>query len=165
VSDSLAAQAPLVGKAIADHARWLDWTRWASALPAARDASAEMEELERIRNAFAHALAAWSGVSPRSVIEPERTWRQLFPGVWIDLDEPGTAGRSDAGAVIFVSPLGSTHRRPLVQTGALTDEDRLAFWLLYRKAAAGDQSLRPIVARWQQIHGAALGVAARRGPS
>ncbi len=155
VKQQLRAQGPLIEKAIADHRRWVDWTRWASMTAGARQAASELAALEAIKQAVASAEGAWANATPGPGADPGRGWFPIFPGVYLEPPKVAPATR----AVAFVTLEGTIRTRPLVPPAALTDEDRFLFWVLNRRVAEGrDPSLGDLVARWAEIHGQALGL-------
>lgn len=150
---SLEGHAPLLDKAIADHRRWLEWTRWGSMLPPGHEASSELGELERIQRAFAAALGTWRSAAAPADFAPATGWKPVFPGIFAEA--PGTP---DAAAIL-VSPLGTSRLIPLGPPAELRDDARLLYWILYQRVwVGGDRSFRPVVERWERRHGSALGI-------
>jgi spermidine synthase len=145
---AITAQAPLVDRAIAEHRRWLEWTRWGSTLAPGRDAQSEMDELERVARALATARATWAAPVARAAFTPDAQWRAIFPGVYLDSAVPRTGDN-----VLFVDASGGLHRRFLTPPRTLTDEDRLLYAIL---TVSNERSARAIVDQWNAVHGAAL---------
>jgi len=155
----LGAQMPLIDKALADHRRWLDWTRWATVLPQGRVAAAELAELEAIRQAVEAAQRPWQK-GAAGAVAPEPRWVPIFPGIYL---EPAVQVAGDP-TLVLVKADGRVERRSVLPPPTLTAEDRFLFRVLYRRLTEGrDQSLATPIARWIQAHGAELGVP--RGPA
>lgn len=157
----LDAQAPLIDKALADHRRWLEWTGWASYLPAGRGRASELAELEGLRGAVGSAQAAWRRAGAATGFDPPANWVTLVPGVYL---APPAAGAAEPHLVV-VNPEGRVERHGLGPPGTLTAQDRFLFRLLHRRATEGrDRSLEAPVARWVAAHGDALGLPRVPGP-
>lgn len=155
----VAAQVPLIEKAIADHRRWLDWVGWASAMPQGRRAVSEMEELAAIRRAMEAAQGAWAAPARRAAADPGAGWFPIFPGVFLEPPKPLDPG---ARQVALVTADGVVRRRGLAPPAALGAEDRFIFHVLRRRfTEARDESLRETIDRWLKAHGEALGVPGR----
>ena len=156
VRRQLAAQGPLIERAIAEHRRWVDWVRWAAVTDGARQAVSEMAALEAQRRAVAAAGEAWQETAPRSDTAPAAGWTAIFPGIYLEPLPPGPAARRAA----LVSPEGDVRIRSLAPPTAVTDEDRFLFWVLNRRLTEGrDPSLKDLLARWAATHAEALGIA------
>lgn len=156
VRRQLAAQGPLIEKAIADHRRWVDWVRWAVVTDGARQAVSEMAALEAKRRAVAAAGEAWQGTASRPDMVPADGWTAIFPGIYLEPPPPGPAARRAA----LVAPKGDVRIRTLTPPTAVTDEDRFLFWVLNRRLTEGrDLSLKDLLARWAATHAEALGIA------
>jgi hypothetical protein len=148
----LTAQLGMLDKAIADHRRWLEWTRWAAPLPPGRAVADEQAELEALRRSVDAARVTWQGVRPVAVATPDPAWTPLFPGIYLE------RGPSGPGLVLLGSD-GNAVRRSVEPPPTLELEDRFIFALLHRRATADrDQSLAAPVARWIGAYGRALGV-------
>jgi hypothetical protein len=155
VRQQLAAQGPLMEKAMADHRRWVEWTRWASMTAGGQQAASELAALETIRAAVASARGAWEGGAPGPAADPGAAWYGIFPGVYLEPPKPAPAARR----VALVGAEGAIRTRPLAPPAALADEDRFLFWVLNRRMTEGrDTSLKDVLARWVEGHGEALGV-------
>lgn len=156
VRRQLAAQRPLIEKAIAEHRRWVDWVRWAAVTDGARQAVSEMAALEAQRRAVAAAGEAWQGTAPRPDTVPAAGWTAIFPGIYLEPPPPGPAARRAA----LVAPGGGVRIRSLTPPTAVTDEDRFLFWVLNRRLTEGrDLSLKDLLAGWASTHAEALGIA------
>jgi len=155
VRQQLGAQGPLIEKAMADHRRWVEWTRWAALTAGGRQAASELAALEAIQGAVASARGAWEAAAPAPAADPGAGWYEIFPGVYMEPPKPAPAARM----VALVGPEGRIRTRPLAPPAALAEEDRLLFWVLNRRMTEGrDTSLRDVLARWAEMHGEALGV-------
>ena len=149
-----------IEKAIADHRRWVEWTRWAAVTAGGRQAASELAALETIRGTVATAWDAWAGAAPGPAADPGAGWYGIFPGVYLEPPKLAPAARM----VALVSPEGRIRTRPLGPPPALADEDRFLFWVLNRRMTEGrDPTLKDVLARWVESHGEALGV--RPAPS
>ena len=145
----LAAQGPLLEKALAEHRRWLEWTRWAARFGPGQEASAEQEHLERIRTTLHSAQAAWRGATAPLTLHADREADMIFPGVSLDRIKR---------ELVLVGADGTERPRSLDPPSVLTDEDRFLFWVLYHRTTTGrDLRFRDIVERWRQAHGPRLG--------
>lgn len=148
---AIAAQSPLVARAIVEHRRWLEWARWGSLLGPGRDAQSEMDGLEQIERALGSAQATWAVAVSRPAAEPDPQWRALLPGVYFD----PTRGR-DQDNIVFVDATGTTRRRSMMPPRSLTEEDRLLYALLTARVARGETGVRQLLSQWSAVHGAAL---------
>jgi spermidine synthase len=153
----VAQQGPLIDTAVAEHRRWLEWTRWGAALAPGQVAISELATLQATRQAVETAREAWQ--SQRPAFDPPTSWVALFPGVYL---EPARFTGQEP-TLVLVGADGGPRRQPIGPPARLTDADRFVFRLLYRRYTDGkDVSLGPTVATWLQIHGSpALGVPPR----
>jgi spermidine synthase len=150
----LASQLALLDKALADHRRWLEWTRWAAVLPQGQAVVDEQAELEGMRRAVEAARATWQGARPGRAAAPEPGWIPLFPGIYLERGRP-------APGLVLVGADGQVARRSVEPPDHLGAEDPFLFGLLHRRATVDrDPALAAPVARWIAAHGRALGVAA-----
>jgi spermidine synthase len=155
VKQQLRAQGPLIGKAIADHQRWLDWVRWASTTAGGRQAASELAALEAIKQVVATAQGTWEGVSPQPGPVPGAGWVSIFPGVFLEPPTPDPGAR----LLALVTPEGRIGTRSVAPPAVLRTEDRFLFLVLNRRLTEGrDPSLQAPITRWVDLHGEALGV-------
>jgi spermidine synthase len=160
-TSQLGTQLPLLDKALADHRRWLEWTRWGSTLPAGRLAATELAELEAMRRAVEAAQQPWQKGRPGGTVTPEARWVPIFPGIHLEL--PAALGTDPT--LILVRADGHVERRSVLPPPTLTAEDRFLFRVLHRRFTQGnDPSLAVPIRRWIDAHGAELGVAAAPTP-
>ena len=76
-----------------------------------------------------------------------------MPGVYLT---PARAGET-APTLVTVTPDGTAHERLLTPPARVTDEDRFIFWLMEtRSKTVSDARLASVLARWRDVHGAAL---------
>jgi hypothetical protein len=146
---ALAAQGPLVGRAMDDHRRWMAWTRWSSMLDGGREVQSEMDELERLQRAMATTQAQWSAILRAPQIAPRADWRPLMPGVFL--------AESGGSKLVLLGHDGVAYSRPTDPPATVTDVDRFVFGVLqWATLEANDSSLAPTVERWRAMHGSAL---------
>jgi spermidine synthase len=148
----LGAQRGMLDKALADHRRWLEWTRWAAALPPGRAVVDEQAELEALRRSVDAARATWQEARAGRAVAPEPRWTPLFPGIYLEPGQP-------APGLVLVGSDGQVTRRSVEPPATLAIEDRFLFGLLHRRVTVDrDAALAAPVARWIATHGRALGV-------
>ena len=146
-ASALTAQEPIVERAIAQHRRWLDWTRWGAALPPGREAQREMAELESMRQSFAAARSAWQASTSRPDVGPRPGWHQLLPGLYFD------PSRRDRRHLVAHVRDGSERRWSIDPPERLTSQERFLYAVLqWRVRTANESQWGPIIERWAQVY-------------
>ena len=144
----LATQAPLLDRALADHQRWLDWTRWARGFGPGQEASSELTQLERIRAALGSARTTWMSAPAAPRLGEDRQRSMIFPGVVFDQSRQ---------ELVVIHADGTERAHSLTPPAMLTEEDRFLFWVLYyRVTSLRDARFRTVVDRWRDAYGAHL---------
>jgi len=145
----LRSHAALLAQATLDHRRWLDWVHYASTTQTGRDATSELEGLQRVQAALEQASVVWEASRARPADpDPGPHWPGVFPGIYV---EPAAAGA--VRRVALALPDGRVGVRALSPPIALTAEDRALFAILWRQAAERrDGDLRQRLEPWLAGH-------------
>ncbi len=79
--ESLEQQKKILGPAMAEHKRWLEWIRWAPLSGEQKKMDMELAQLGSIDRALDTAISSWKGALPPEA-QPRDGWKQIFPGIY-----------------------------------------------------------------------------------
>jgi|GEM_PF-2895358 len=121
--EALEQQKKIIGPAMAEHRRWLEWIRWAPLSGEQKKMNMELTQLSNIDKALDTALATWKS-SPPPKTQPRYGWKQIFPGIY-------AGERTASGPLRMIStsndPSGDRYGKPPMLLFVNTDGSTVEF--------------------------------------